>query len=128
MKLTGRVRASGTTLEVQAEGVGAPGRLTWHRVNAVDVDAEGRHEIVNVGDLVAKVVQPTSVGMVRSTRTFTTFFDGDEVDRLVGGAYDDLLHDYEERRAYIDASVQTAIEERLELLRIAGQRLKDRAD
>jgi hypothetical protein len=62
------------------------------------------------------------------THTHTKFFDSDEVDRLVGGAYKALTVDFEMRRPFIDKHIAQAADHRLELLRHTWALLLDDAD
>lgn len=57
-----------------------------------------------------------------------TLFAADDVDELVGGAFEKLKADFQERRAYMSESASAACEARLELLRHTWTILKDRAD
>jgi hypothetical protein len=59
------------------------------------------------------------------TRTHTNYFDRDQVDELVGGAYKALPEEYYQRREYIDREHQVAADARLELLRVAWLVLRD---
>ncbi len=63
-----------------------------------------------------------------STRTFTTYFDFDDVDRLVGGAHRELEAEYERRKQYIDKRAQHEIEARLQMLRAVWVLMLERAD
>ena len=63
-----------------------------------------------------------------STRTHTRYFDAEQVDELVGGAYKALAEDWERRRPYIDRETQTHGDARLELLRHVWTLLLEDAD
>lgn len=65
---------------------------------------------------------------VTSTRTHTRFFDVDQVDELVGGAYTALAQDWESRRPHIDKRTQVGGDARLEMLRHIWTLLLDEAD
>ncbi len=62
------------------------------------------------------------------THTHTRFFDAEQVDELVGGAYRVLAADLEERREHIPESIAAAADHRLELLRHTWALLLDDAD
>ena len=62
------------------------------------------------------------------TRTHTHYFDVEQVDALVGGAYQAIAGDWERRRPHIDARTAAAGDHRLELLRHTWALLLDYAD
>lgn len=64
---------------------------------------------------------------VTVTRTFVRYFDTEQVDELVGGAYKALAQDLELRRPHIDKRLAHAADHRLELLRHAWALLLDEA-
>jgi hypothetical protein len=60
------------------------------------------------------------------TSTYVTYFNTEDVDRLVGAAYRELESDFEARRKYLDATTVRAIEGRLAFLRFCWMLLLDR--
>jgi hypothetical protein len=62
------------------------------------------------------------------TYTHTRFFDAEQVDELVGGAYAALSSDLERRREHMPKEVADAADHRLELLRHTWALLLDEAD
>jgi hypothetical protein len=60
------------------------------------------------------------------SRTFSTYFNTEDVDRLVGGAHRELETDFEQRREYLDERTVRAIESRLAFLRACWTLLLDR--
>jgi hypothetical protein len=64
---------------------------------------------------------------ITTTTTFTTLFDKDRVDELLGAAHRELESDYLKRKEYISKSAQRAIEVRLQTLRATWILLLDRA-
>ena len=63
-----------------------------------------------------------------AVRTHTHFFDTEQVDELVGGAYKALAEDLEGRRPHISEELAAAADHRLELLRHTWALLLDEAD
>jgi hypothetical protein len=63
---------------------------------------------------------------VTTAYTYTTYFDGDTVDKLVGGAHSKLESDFEKRRPYLSEKDQRAMESRLAFLRACWTLLLDR--
>jgi len=53
------------------------------------------------------------------TRTHTNYWDHEEVDEKIGGAFRHFESDYLDRQAYIPKEVQVAMEARLNVLRSA---------
>lgn len=62
------------------------------------------------------------------THTHTGFFDREQVDELVGGAYKELASDLEQRRPHISEAIAAAADHRLEMLRHTWALLLDDAD
>lgn len=61
------------------------------------------------------------------TSTYTTLFDTEMVDRLLGEAHKELETDYLRRKEYISEKDQRAIEARLQTLRATWILLLDRS-
>lgn len=61
------------------------------------------------------------------TSTYTTLFDTEMVDRLLGAAHKELETDYLRRQEYISEKDQRAIEARLQTLRATWILLLDRS-
>lgn len=64
---------------------------------------------------------------MRSTSTYSTFFDAQMVDDTVGAAYKELATSYERRKQFIDPDVRLSVETRLEVLRHAWTLLLERS-
>ncbi|MGH3180384.1 MAG: hypothetical protein ACRDOE_00515 [Streptosporangiaceae bacterium] len=62
-----------------------------------------------------------------STRTHTHYFGGELVEAL-DVAFQSLVDDYQQRTPFVDTDTRRAMLERLEALRLAVARLRDRAD
>lgn len=62
-----------------------------------------------------------------STRTHTTLFDKETVDRLMGAAHHELNGDFERRREHMGKGDLLAIEARLFMLRAVWTLLLDRS-
>lgn len=65
--------------------------------------------------------------MITHTSTYTTLFDTETVDRLLGAAHRELESDYLRRQESISQKDRTAIEARLQTLRAAWILLLDRS-
>jgi len=65
--------------------------------------------------------------VITHTSTYTTLFDTEMVDRLLGEAHRELESDYLRRQEYISQKDRTAIEARLQTLRAAWILLLDRS-
>lgn len=65
--------------------------------------------------------------MTTHTSTYTTLFDTETVDRLLGEAHRELESDYLRRQEFISQKDRTAIEVRLQTLRATWILLLDRS-
>lgn len=77
----------------------------------------------------AEQAQATEGGNVRThTRTYTSYFDSDQVDATVGAAHRSLESDFESRREHMRDSEARAIESRLAFLRACWMLLLEGPD
>jgi hypothetical protein len=69
----------------------------------------------------------TPGGVRTHTSTYTTLFDTETVDRLLGTAHRELESDYLRRQEYVSQKDRIAIEARLQTLRATWILLLDRS-